>query len=334
MNNPYNQCCDTFFDIVVSPGGTYNYPLMFNSAPYTKIKNVVKFNLNTQIITETQHNLKKGDFVHIFISRQEINGCFGNEQNPLSLEVTGIIDNFTFTVNHFNDGGKIVGYIAKAIDLSGFRLEASIQNRLSTREINLTGVTVTGFIGTYDILVCGYTDFVIGDIITIENTVIEAKVLNVYKHLRPPVPDCYCEEVDPEEEPCDYEYENCVVLTVDKRNETDFLNLNRLSITGSKICNINHSIPYPKTGIVWISLLPSQTRQMGAGIAYDDDCPTNRVVFIGKYGIVLVRGYANNVPEHYCRQPSMEFCYDTDVINVASGDVYIRPIFSIYDKIY
>ena len=233
MNKNLN-CCDTFFDIVLTPGGSYTYPLMFNKAPYIRICDVVCYKLNTRIITETQHNLCKGDYVHIFISRTEVEGCLGNEQNPLSVQVTDIIDNFTFAVNSLNTGGKYTGYLAKALDLTGMRLEASIQNRISKKEINLSGLKVSGFIGTYDIVVCGYCDFVVGDIISIENYVQDAKILSIYRHVTPLIDkDCYCDNVIPEEEPCEYQFKNCVVLTLDKKNQTDFINADKLSITGS-----------------------------------------------------------------------------------------------------
>ena len=164
--------------LIIEQGATFNYPFLFNSGPLYPIESSSPGS-GASIKLQLHHCLQVGDVVHVFHSPGLSCGNTG-----ICATVTAIPDPFTVVLSSgftTTTAGGANGYITKALDMTGMRLEGAIKTRPLNQAVSTVGVVASGFAGEREILLCGITDINAGDILDIPGSgVMSAKVEAVF----------------------------------------------------------------------------------------------------------------------------------------------------------
>lgn len=311
--------------LILEQGATFNYPFLFNSGPLYPIESSSPGS-GASIRLQSHHCLQVGDVVHVF--HQPGQSCQSN--TGICAMVAATPDAYTVVLNAgytTTVAGGANGYITKALDLTGMRLEGAIKTRPLNQAVSTIGVVSSGFAGEQEILLCGTTDINAGDILDIPSVGVSgAKVLAVFSANSTKSTQvqsrsagaCGCGVSGSSSvslaDNCD-----CVLVKVDQTITQTFIEQPGVKIRGNVLAEMSFTFlgDSPLCGFVWGRINGLQTKSIAVS-GYGDPCQ-DLAYKIGFYTIKLVRGFGNKVPSHY---PTAE--YDNEIRTVRTGEAYIK----------
>ncbi len=310
-NQHHNQ---TSFDMVLTQAGSYMHPIIINTPPFINIKKIEQNgSQGTLIFSETPHNFTKNSvdvYLQLYIKPKYYQQY--NPPLPTIVKIVDVVDEFTIMTTPFSINTEYIGYYCVAFNLEGFRCKGNIRNRINTLPSKYL-VKASGFQGGNEILLCGYSDIKVGDVISITDKIDRFTVLAIYTTESP-----------------EDSYNGCKVVVVQETINTTFIEESSVVVEGNDLAEIKYNIPNPKHGVLYLLLNGYDTRNLGKHLIpanSDQVCfnKINNLVYkIGYYNVVLIRGYNDRVPDHYCLQQQDGVMYDSDIINFMQGDVYIK----------
>lgn len=310
--------------LIIEQGATFNYPFLFNSGPLYPIESSSPGS-GASIRLQTHHCLQVGDVVHVFHNPGQSCGNSG-----ICAMVTATPDAYTVILNGgftTTVAGGANGYVTKALDMTGMRVEGAIKTRPLNQAVSTIGVVASGFAGEREILLCGTTDINAGDILDLPSVGISgAKVEAVFSAVSNKTGSiqtksagacgCGVSGTSPVAlaDNCD-----CVLVKVNQTINQTFIEATGVKIRGNVLAQMSFSFlnDSPMCGFVWGRINGIQTKGISVS-GYGDPCQ-DLAYKIGFYTIKLVRGYGNRVPSHY---PAAE--YDNEIRTVRTGEAYIK----------
>ena len=313
--------------MILQAGATSYFPFVFHSGTRVDIESTQP---GMSIRTKYPHCFGVGETVHVI--HEDSSNC--NQSTGGCAVVSSVIDDYSFTVSGINTQapGGSNGYVVRAMDLTGIRLEGSARTRPANQLISTAGIKASGFAGSKELLIDGTCDVSIGDLVSVDSIgLVNARVLAVYKNSSQtptrgsvtstrPASGCGC-VIKPTTSnaiiggACD-----SVLVLLDKSIPQQIINQVGVRIDGAKLFDIefNYHNNDPRCGIVHSYISGLATRDLPVQ-TLKDACP-DQAYKLGYFSICLKRGWGNRVPAHY---PTAN--YDDQVLNVRTGELYVVP---------
>lgn len=316
--------------LILQQGATESFPFVFHHGARFDIESTQPGSGPT-VNLKHQHCFEAGEYVHLI--HQDNSPCGGDGG---CAQIASVVDDYTVTLSGITTTapGGSNGYLVRAMDLTGIRLEGGVRTRPKNQMISTTGLRASGFAGTREVLIDGTCDVNQGDLISIPSMgILDARILAVYKK-ESSAPDpatantvqtatasrgCGCAIKPTSMITTGYQCDSVLVM-IDQQLPTQFIDETGVEIKGNELFNFtfNYHMDDPKCGIIHYAVQGLDT--MGIPIQSDPNACADQAYKIGMYSICMKRGWGNRVPAHY---PQAN--YDSSVINIRTGPVFLVP---------